>query len=49
MPRSKKKRSPTRAAPAAPPASTEIKGADAVVECLVREGVEVIFAYPGGS
>jgi len=28
---------------------TEIKGADAVVECLVREGVEVIFAYPGGS
>ena len=49
MPRSKKKRSPTRAAPAAPPASPEIKGADAVVECLVREGVEVIFAYPGGS
>jgi acetolactate synthase-1/2/3 large subunit len=27
----------------------EIKGADAVVECLVREGVDVIFAYPGGS
>ncbi|HUJ44402.1 MAG TPA: biosynthetic-type acetolactate synthase large subunit [Opitutaceae bacterium] len=49
MPRSKKKKSPTRAARAAPPASPEIKGADAVVECLVREGVEVIFAYPGGS
>ncbi|HUL54391.1 MAG TPA: biosynthetic-type acetolactate synthase large subunit [Opitutaceae bacterium] len=50
MPPSKKKRkSPTRAAPAVPPASSEIKGADAVVECLVREGVEVIFAYPGGS
>jgi len=26
-----------------------MKGADAVVECLVREGVDVIFAYPGGS
>ena len=49
MPRSKKKKSPTRAARAARPASPEIKGADAVVECLVREGVEVIFAYPGGS
>ena len=42
----KKKKSP----PAAPtPAPQEIKGADAVVECLVREGVDVIFAYPGGS
>ncbi|MBK9991735.1 MAG: biosynthetic-type acetolactate synthase large subunit [Verrucomicrobia bacterium] len=30
-------------------ASKEIKGADAVVECLVREGVDVIFAYPGGA
>ena len=27
----------------------EMKGADAVVECLVREGVDVIFAYPGGA
>jgi acetolactate synthase-1/2/3 large subunit len=27
----------------------EMKGSDAVVECLVREGVEVIFAYPGGA
>jgi len=42
----KKKKSPP-AAP--PPAPHEIKGADAVVECLVREGVDVIFAYPGGS
>ena len=33
---------PTQPAP-------EIKGAEAVVECLVREGVDVIFAYPGGS
>jgi acetolactate synthase-1/2/3 large subunit len=31
------------------PTGPEIKGADAVVECLVREGVDVIFAYPGGS
>jgi acetolactate synthase-1/2/3 large subunit len=27
----------------------EMKGADCVVECLVREGVDVIFAYPGGA
>ncbi|MGF1531683.1 MAG: biosynthetic-type acetolactate synthase large subunit [Puniceicoccaceae bacterium] len=26
-----------------------MKGADVVVECLVREGVEVVFAYPGGA
>jgi acetolactate synthase-1/2/3 large subunit len=43
----KKKAPPT--SPASPPAGKEIKGADAVVECLRREGVEVIFAYPGGS
>jgi acetolactate synthase-1/2/3 large subunit len=27
----------------------EMKGADAVVECLIREGIDVIFAYPGGA
>jgi acetolactate synthase I/II/III large subunit len=27
----------------------EMKGADAVVQSLVREGVDVIFAYPGGA
>ena len=27
----------------------EMNGADAVVECLVREGVDTIFAYPGGA
>ncbi len=27
----------------------EMKGADVVVECLIREGVDVIFAYPGGA
>ncbi|MBI5382168.1 MAG: biosynthetic-type acetolactate synthase large subunit [Opitutae bacterium] len=26
-----------------------MKGADCVVECLLREAVDVIFAYPGGS
>jgi acetolactate synthase-1/2/3 large subunit len=43
------KKSPPPAAKLAMPNGPEIKGADAVVECLVREGVEVIFAYPGGS
>ena len=43
------KKSPPPAAKPAPPPAREIKGADAVVECLVREGVDVIFAYPGGS
>ena len=43
-----KKSTPPAAKPAAP-ASPEIKGAEAVVECLAREGVDVIFAYPGGS
>jgi len=27
----------------------EMKGADCVVACLIREGVDVIFAYPGGA
>src|SRR3954470_15861257 len=27
----------------------EMNGAECVVECLVREGVDVIFAYPGGA
>ena len=26
-----------------------ISGADAVIESLVRNGVEVVFAYPGGA
>ena len=29
--------------------SREMKGADCVAECLIREGVEVVFAYPGGA
>jgi len=27
----------------------EMKGSDCVVECLIREGVDVVFAYPGGA
>jgi acetolactate synthase-1/2/3 large subunit len=43
------KKSPPPAAKPAMSNGPEIKGAEAVVECLAREGVEVIFAYPGGS
>jgi len=42
----------TQAAPTpfpTPELGREMKGADAVVECLIREGVEVVFAYPGGA
>jgi acetolactate synthase-1/2/3 large subunit len=41
-----------RTSPAAfpkPEIGREMKGADCVVECLIREGVDVIFAYPGGA
>jgi acetolactate synthase-1/2/3 large subunit len=31
------------------PATREMNGADCVVECLLRENVKVIFAYPGGA
>ncbi len=42
----------TKISPAAFPKAEigrEMKGAEAVVECLIREGVDVIFAYPGGA
>lgn len=29
--------------------STPLSGADILVQCLLRQGVEVIFAYPGGA
>lgn len=32
-----------------PEIGREMKGSDAVVECLIREGVDVVFAYPGGA
>src|SRR6476646_6449986 len=34
---------------ATPPAQTEMSGADILVESLIRHGVEVVFAYPGGA
>src|SRR5207253_3173789 len=30
-------------------AETPRSGADILVECLIRQGVEVVFAYPGGA
>ena len=41
----------TPAAPTAKPAETAptMMGSDILVACLEREGVEVIFAYPGGA
>jgi acetolactate synthase I/II/III large subunit len=33
----------------APAASAPIKGADLIVRCLEREGVDHVFAYPGGA
>ncbi len=32
-----------------PPAGTPMNGADILVESLIRHGVEVVFAYPGGA
>jgi acetolactate synthase-1/2/3 large subunit len=43
---------PTTSSPAAFPKAEigrEMKGSDCVVECLIREGVDVVFAYPGGA
>ena len=31
------------------PAGKSMSGADILVECLIRHGVEVVFAYPGGA
>jgi acetolactate synthase-1/2/3 large subunit len=47
--KSARKRNPASAAPTATPASTVRAGNDIFVEALEREGVEVIFAYPGGA
>ncbi|MFO7724472.1 MAG: biosynthetic-type acetolactate synthase large subunit [Oceanipulchritudo sp.] len=37
------------APPAEAPSPAPVKGADLLVHCLEREGVDVIFAYPGGA
>ena len=31
------------------PAATPMSGADILIQCLLRQGVEVVFAYPGGA
>src|SRR6516165_2768196 len=31
------------------PPTPQVSGADLLVQCLVRHGVEVVFAYPGGA
>ena len=42
-------RNSTASASATASAPREMNGADCVVECLLRENVETIFAYPGGA
>jgi acetolactate synthase I/II/III large subunit len=32
-----------------PDIGPEMKGAEVAIECLLREGVDVVFAYPGGA
>jgi acetolactate synthase-1/2/3 large subunit len=48
MPKSAKTAQRTATLPQ-PEIGREMNGADCVVECLIREGVDVIFAYPGGA
>ena len=31
------------------PTATPMSGADILVECLIRHGVDNVFAYPGGA
>lgn len=38
-----------KSSPDKPAATQQVNGADVVVEALIREGVDVIFAYPGGA
>src|SRR5882757_5611230 len=41
--------STTKAAPQHPERGVTMSGAEILVECLIREGVDTIFAYPGGA
>ncbi|MBL4576177.1 MAG: biosynthetic-type acetolactate synthase large subunit [Opitutaceae bacterium] len=43
------KTNPSIASVPKPEIGPEMKGADLVIECLAREGVDVVFAYPGGA
>src|SRR6185436_14018181 len=41
---------PAKAGPATPAADTGLmRGADIIVACLEREGVDMVFGYPGGA
>jgi len=40
---------PATAATATPDRGDTMSGAEILVECLIREGVDTIFAYPGGA
>jgi acetolactate synthase-1/2/3 large subunit len=40
---------PTTKAAAQPDRGVTMSGAEILVECLIREGVDTIFAYPGGA
>src|SRR5258708_7282061 len=44
-----KKDAPSPAAFSKAEIGREMEGSDCVVECLIREGVDVVFAYPGGA
>ncbi|HEY5792957.1 MAG TPA: thiamine pyrophosphate-binding protein, partial [Chthoniobacterales bacterium] len=45
----KSKTSAKASAKSAPERGQLMNGADILISCLEREGVEVIFAYPGGA
>ena len=45
----KTKKSANRSAKSSPERGKVMNGAEILVECLEREGVEVVFAYPGGA
>src|SRR5262245_43024434 len=33
----------------AEPGKTPMNGADVLIECLIRNGIDTVFAYPGGA
>ena len=49
MSKATKTQKTAKAAPASPTPPALMQGSDILVKCLEREGVEVIFAYPGGA
>jgi acetolactate synthase-1/2/3 large subunit len=40
---------PAKAAPAASSSTRDLNGAEILVEAMIRQGVDVVFAYPGGA